>query len=101
MPAGFDVTVPEPVPMVLTWRTGFAEKLATTDLAASMVTLQVVAIPEHAPDQPLKNVLACGVAVSVTTLPLLYEPLHVAGHEIPAGMEVTVPTPSPLVTTER
>ena len=46
-----------------------SEKLAETDWAAAMVTVQVTVVLKHAPPQPMKveNVLA--VAVRVTTVP--------------------------------
>jgi hypothetical protein len=37
------------MPVATTWRTDLPEKLAVTDLTASMVTLHVVAVPVHAP----------------------------------------------------
>lgn len=48
---------------------GMAMKLAVTDLATSMVTMQVGAVPAlaHAPPQELK--LTMGVALRVTTSP--------------------------------
>lgn len=43
-------------------------KVAVTDLAASIVTLQGFAAPLQAPDQPENKEIAVGVAVSVTTV---------------------------------
>ena len=57
---------PLPVPALLNVR--MAEKFAVTSLAASMVTVQVVADPVQAPLQPLNNAPALGVAVKVTTV---------------------------------
>jgi hypothetical protein len=51
-------------------------------------------VPEHAPDHPEKLEPAAGVAVSVTLVPLVNPAAHVEGHEIPAGVEDTVPLPS-------
>jgi hypothetical protein len=44
-------------------------KLAVTDFAALMATVQVVAVPVHAPLQPVKAEPAAGVAVSTTEVP--------------------------------
>ena len=56
--------VPAPVPVLLNVRK--AEIFAVTNLAASMVTVQVVADPVRAPLQLLNVAPALGVAVSVT-----------------------------------
>jgi hypothetical protein len=46
-----------------------AAKAAVTFRAALIATVQVRAVPEHAPLQPLKAWPAAGVAVSVTLVP--------------------------------
>ncbi|HZU42557.1 MAG TPA: hypothetical protein VE994_07800 [Terriglobales bacterium] len=63
-----------------------------------MVTVQVVAMPEHAPLQPPKppDVM---FAVNVTTVPCGNDALHVAGQLIPEGVLVTVPVPGPEMVT--
>jgi len=80
IPDGELVTVPEPVPAVVTVSPnrgfpgagggggGFAENPAVTDRAASIVTVQLP-VPEHSPAQPLKDEPESGVAVSVTSVP--------------------------------
>ena len=96
MPAGALVTVPGPAPARLTvsakdWRA----KLAVTDVAAFIVTVQVP-VPEHPPPvQPVNVAPADGVAVSVTALPLLNDAVQVAPQLMPAGALVTVPGPAP------
>lgn len=70
-------------------------KFACTEVSLAMVTLQVVAVPEHAPLQ-LANVLpAGGVAVSFTTVPLLNFAEQALPQSrtlsFPAGVAVTVP----------
>src|SRR5260370_8981306 len=65
-----------------------------------MVTAHVP-VPEQLPPlQPAKVEPPAGAAVSVTTVPLLYEAEHVAPQLIPAGLEVTVPLPDPVLLTE-
>jgi len=73
------VTVPPPVPFLLTARPNWITlKLADTDSAVSMVTEQVP-VPLHAPDQPMNVDVPPGAAVSVTTVPLAKLKEHV-GH---------------------
>ena len=45
------------------------ENPAVTDLAAVIDRVQVVAVPEHEPDHPVKIEPSAGVAVSVTEVP--------------------------------
>jgi hypothetical protein len=95
------VTVPVPVPLFATvkekvWRV----KVAVTDLAASIVTMQLP-VPVHPPDHPVKLESKEGVAVSVTVAPLLNEEEQVMPQLIPAGLLSTVPVPVPAFVTER
>ena len=103
IPAGLEVTVPPPVPAVVTVSnrvgTTMVVKLAVTDFATSIVTSQVGDAPLHAPDQPEKTEFTAGVAVRVTTVPRLYGSEQSAPQVIPAGLEVTVPIPVPAVVT--
>src|SRR5882762_3014927 len=99
MPAGLEVTVPAPVPEIATVNTGLSVKVAVTDLAASIVTLQVTDEPLHAPVHPEKTETADGAAVNVTTVLRLYASEQSAPHAIPAGLELTVPRPLPAVVT--
>ena len=69
IPAGKLVTVPVPMPVLVTvivyW---LGANVAVADLAASIVTLQVPT-PAQPPLQPAKVELASGVAVKVTVVP--------------------------------
>jgi hypothetical protein len=96
MPAGALVTVPDPAPERLTvsandWRA----KLAVTDVAALIVTVQVPVPEQPPPVQPVNVAPAEGVAVSVTAVPLLNDAVQVAPQLMPAGALVTVPGPAP------
>jgi hypothetical protein len=67
IPAGELVTVPEPVPFLVTERgTGLAVKVAVTTVLPLMVHVQVVEVPEQAPLQPVKVEPAAGAAVRVS-----------------------------------
>jgi hypothetical protein len=70
-------------------------KPAVTDAAAVTVTEQVLAIPEQPPLQPVKVEPAAGVAVRVTTVPVVKGAEHVAPHVMPVGALETVPLPLP------
>lgn len=67
IPAGLLVIVPLPAPSLATVSVFVPDesKVAVTDLAASIVTVQEP-VPEQAPLQPAKIELASGAAVSVT-----------------------------------
>jgi hypothetical protein len=61
-----------------------------------MSTVQVGALPVQAPLQPEKTDPSAACAVSVTEVPGAKSAEHAAPQEIPAGLEVTVPAPSPV-----
>jgi len=65
------------------------------------VTVQVVAVPVHAPLQPVKVEPAPAAAVSVTGVPVVYDAEHVVPQLMPAGLLVTVPAPAPALETVR
>ena len=72
IPAGLDVTVPLPVPALLTDRLNcWTLKVAETEVAAFMVTLHVPVPEQPPPLQPLKVDPPAAAAVRVTTVPLL------------------------------
>ena len=100
MPAGALVTVPLPAPAFVTVSAkDDCMKVAVTEVAALIVTVQVP-VPEHPPPlQPVNVEPAAAAAVSVTDVPLVKEAEHVAPQEIPAGLLVTVPLPAPALET--
>jgi hypothetical protein len=70
-------------------------KLAVTDVAALIVTVQLPVPEQPPPLQPANVDPAAGVALSVTAAPLVNDAEHVVPHEMPAGLLVTVPVPVP------
>jgi hypothetical protein len=75
---------------------GVLAKFAMATRAVLKVTVQVVAVPLQAPDQPVNTPFASGWAVSVTSVPagrvmLQAVPVHVAAS--PLTVARTVPGP--------
>ena len=79
--------------------TGMALKFAVTALAEDITTVQVPDVLVQAPDHPVNVEPAVMVAVRVTEVLWLYEYEQVAPQLIPAGLEVTVPEPVPVLVT--
>src|SRR5207244_2749551 len=73
-------------------------KLAVTLLSALRTTVQVVAVPVHAPLQPVQVEVASGVAVRVTLVPAAKASEHPPPEPqaIPAGLLETTPFPARL-----
>src|SRR5207247_10010743 len=102
MPAGALVTVPVPVPDLVTVRVKDCwAKVAVTEVAAFTVTMQVLVPEQPPPLQPVKVELASGVAVKVTAVPLANGAAHVAPQAMPAGLLATVPAPAPALVSVR
>jgi len=76
-------------------------KLADTERSADSVTVQVVAVPEQAPPQPVNDLPDAGVAVSVTSVPVMYAEEHDEPQAMPLGLDVTVPSAPPDTETDR
>jgi hypothetical protein len=101
MPAGDEVTVPLPAPVLVTESCAVGiVNVAVTVVAAAMGTLHVRLLPEHPPpDHDVNTEPACGAAVSVTVLPTWKLALQVAPQLMPPGDDVTVPEPVPVLVT--
>src|SRR5437667_6387822 len=102
IPAGELVTVPLPVPALLTMSAKLGRaKVAVTVVAAKTVTVQAPVPEQPPPLQPLKVEPAAAVAVSVTAVPLGKLAEQVAPQWIPAGELGNVPLPGPALETVR
>jgi hypothetical protein len=66
-------------------------KVAVAEVAAVMVTVQVVAVPLHAPPQPPNEKPEAGVAVRMTWVFWVKLAVQVVGQLTPDGALVTVP----------
>jgi hypothetical protein len=75
MPDGLLLTLPLPVPVMVTASVGKSLKVAVTEIFFVNVTVQALT-PLHTPDHPAKKELAAGDAVSVTFVPLAKLALH-------------------------
>src|SRR5207249_5639438 len=94
IPTGALVTVPLPVPALLTVRVKVCSvKVAVTVVAAESVTTHDPVPEQPPPVQPVKVEPAAGAAVSVPTVPLAKLAEPVAPQVIPTGELVTVPLP--------
>jgi hypothetical protein len=101
IPAGALRTVPLPVPDGVTVSAkDDCTKLAVTDVAALIVTVQGPVPVQPPPLQPENVEPAAGVAVKVTAVPLANAAEQVAPQEMPAGAVETVPVPAPAFVTE-
>ncbi len=93
MPAGFEVTIPAPVPPFETVSVTSGVKVADTERDAAIVTVQLISAPEHDPAQPTNVLPRDGLAVRVIDVPDMNEPLHADPQLIPDGIEEIVPAP--------
>ena len=100
-PAGDEVTVPAPVPALVTLSVEVVgvlrAKVAVRRLAASTTNMQGLFV--QAPLQPVKVEPVAGTGVSVTVVPEAMFALQVLPQLMPAGDEVTVPAPVPALPT--
>ena len=101
IPAGALLTVPLPFPDCVTVSAkDDCTKVAVTDMAALIVTLQVPVPVQPPPLQPENVEPAAGVPVSVTAVPLANAAEQIAPQEMAAGAVETVPAPAPAFVTE-
>src|SRR5579884_3132291 len=66
---------------------------------AVTATVHVGSLPEQLPDHPANAFPAGAVAVSVTLVPSANPAPQLDPHEMPVGLEVTVPIPVPTLLT--
>jgi hypothetical protein len=85
---------PEPLPAVVAVSVHVGMKVAVTDRAWVMATVQVP-VPVQAPDQPVKTSVPVGVAVSVTEVASSNVAVQVAPQVMPTGFDEIEPEPLP------
>jgi hypothetical protein len=102
IPVGLLVTVPFPVPLLVTALTTFTEsvncwgELLNVAVQVKLALMATVPVVQPEPDQPAKVEPAAGMAVKVTELPLLKVAEQMLPQLMPVGLLVTVPDPVPL-----
>lgn len=108
MPVGFEVTTPLPVPdfVMVSVYCGdgvgdTAAKVAVQVLSALRTILAAEEVPAQFPDQPVKVEPVLATAESVIVVLAAYADWQVVPQEIPAGLDVTTPTPVPEAVTDR
>ena len=102
IPTGALVTVPLPVPALLTVSVNvWSVNVVVTVVAAESVTVQAPVPEQPPPLQPVKVEPAAAVAVNVIAVPLAKLAEQVAPQLIPTGELVTVPLPVPAGVTVR
>ncbi len=95
-PEGELVTLPPPVPALVTFKLNAGRNIAVTATSEVAVTEQLL-VPEHIdPLQPAKIEPGFGAALSVRAEPEFTAIEQVAPQFIPAGLLTTVPDPAPL-----
>jgi hypothetical protein len=103
MPVGVLATVPDPLPAIVTdsGKVTGALKVAVTDCAAIIVTVQRPVPAQPPPLHPAKVDPAVGVSVRVTLVPLAKLALQAPGQLMLGGVLETVPLPVPARVTVR
>src|SRR6516162_4482550 len=91
--------MPLPSPFFDTVSVSWGAKLAVTERAMSIVTVQVDCFPVQAPDHSVNAEPEAAVAVSVTEVPVGNGVEQTDPQSIPMGSLVTVPAPPPASVT--
>ena len=97
------MTVPEPVPDLVTLRTRVSSaKVAVTAFAElNLTTHSLAPLTESQPIQTTALEPVSAVPFSVTVAPSVYSAEHSVPQSMPAGVLATVPLPLPPLVTER
>src|SRR6476660_4774430 len=93
-----DEAAPSPALLTVSWWEVRA-KVAVTVFATFIVTVHLPSLTESQPDHEGAWELASGVALRVTSVPLVKLASQVPPQLIPAGSLVTVPVPVPFFST--
>jgi hypothetical protein len=94
IPAGLEVTVPDPAPAFVAVSVNSSLNVAVTVLAAFIATVHVDPVTESHPVHPVKADPEAAAAVSVTLVSVTYGSEQSVPQLIPLGVDVTVPAPA-------
>src|SRR4051812_32694618 len=101
MPGTSDVTVPLPVPVLVTTSDRFCPNATLIAVSAEAVIAHVLAPAQRRSLQPRNcEVVSVAIAVSETAAPSGTIIEQVVGQSMPAGLEVTLAMPLPTMVTE-
>ena len=92
-PVGFDTTVPVPLPALLTVSVYVTRLKRATTLAAALTVRLHSPVPLHEPVHPANTEFAPATAVSTIGVPARTVSVQSTPQSMPAGIEVTLPTP--------
>src|SRR5687768_11715542 len=99
MPPGDEVTVPPPVPSVVTLSELFSANVAVTAASALTVIVHGPVPVQPPPDQPMNDDVPSAAAVSVTVVPTSKSSEQSEPQLMPPGEDDTVPPPPPASVT--
>src|SRR5512135_836215 len=98
MPDGFDLTLPLPCGVTVSW-TFCNVNVAVTVVAASSGTVHGAVPEQPPPDQPVNVEPVLGVAVRITLAPTANCAVQAVPQSIPGRLEATLPAPFPASVT--
>jgi hypothetical protein len=105
MPAGCDVTRPEPLPPRVTvslWlAVGGGGSCSNVAVTLALEAIWQPPFPEQSPLHPANRQPAAGAADKPTLVPLAKEAAQVAPQSMPAGVDVTRPLPATRIFTSK
>jgi hypothetical protein len=103
MPAGVLITLPLPVPFLVSDRENFVWGLSELNVALQVLATSIIIFPvlHPVPFQPANVEPGAGVAVRLVSVPLVNDAEQELPQLMPRGLLVTVPLPVPFFVTDR
>jgi hypothetical protein len=102
IPAGVLITLPLPVPFLVSDRENFVWELSELNVALQVLATSIIIFPVHpVPLQPAKVEPVAGVAARLASVPFVNDAEQVLPQLMPEGLLVTVPLPVPFFVIDR